>query len=508
MFNRTLNYEYTGLDDTTLIESNYKFLKNPSNISKAFKSHVFYNDKETNNEKEYYRPILTVSFMLDIWLTKNTAPKWYHLSNIIYHILACCLLFNFLCLLNCPPISSLFLSLLLLFHPIVDQAVAWIPGRNDILLAIFVLSSMLCLVRYIQTDKKTKLILHFIFFGFSLFTKENGLMLMPLSIFYLFLSKKHFTWYKFLSGYFLFIIPWFFLRKIALENSAIDNSIPTLFLNFITNFPFIFQYIGKSIIPIHLSVMCMIEDSNLIREGIAILLMLAGIYFSKNKNLRIVIFGLTWFTIFLIPSFSSRLAEGFEHRLYVPLIGLIIICSELDGIGQFPKLNTLHFLIPISYLIIIAFLTNDRLEIFKNKFNFNESAMLTSPKAVIPCINLAGDYLISGDKVNAEIMYIEAKKRDSIYTATHRNSKINYHGLICDNLGVIYMNNLKLKEAEREFISGAKTGDVYSIYHLGVIYYKTGRIDSAISRWKEVIKLAPNNEDFKAAYHYVFLNSK
>src|SRR5580700_8760217 len=56
---------FVDLDDTTVIVDNYPFLKNFSNAPQAFKQGVFqvYNKQDTL--KTYYRPIMTLSFMLD-----------------------------------------------------------------------------------------------------------------------------------------------------------------------------------------------------------------------------------------------------------------------------------------------------------------------------------------------------------------------------------------------------------------------------------------------------------
>jgi len=56
MYARTISYEYIGLDDTTLIETNYKFIKNLNNLPEAFKHHVMYVNKNFDKEKDYYRP--------------------------------------------------------------------------------------------------------------------------------------------------------------------------------------------------------------------------------------------------------------------------------------------------------------------------------------------------------------------------------------------------------------------------------------------------------------------
>src|ERR1035437_10663467 len=120
MYARTISYEYIGLDDTTLIESNYKFISNFSNIGEAFKHHVMYVGKALPKEKDYYRPMLTLSFMLDAHIAGSTKPRWYHCANVLYHLTACLLFFTLLGRLKVNSVSAFLLTLLFAVHPVVD----------------------------------------------------------------------------------------------------------------------------------------------------------------------------------------------------------------------------------------------------------------------------------------------------------------------------------------------------------------------------------------------------
>ncbi len=503
MYARTISYEYIGLDDTTLIQTNYKFIKNLNNIPEAFKHHVMYVNKNFDKEKDYYRPMLTLSFMLDANIAGNTKPRWFHFANLLYHLTACLLLFTLLNKLKVNSIASFLFTLLFAVHPVVDQAVAWIPGRNDMLLAIFVLSSFIYLLKYLESKNIKDLVWHSVFFGFALFTKENGIVLPILFLFYFkFISKEDFKtlWYKFGLGYAAFILPWFFLRKMALAGSITDNSMHTALSNLLNNAPFILQYIGKAVLPFNLSVMCMIEDVNYLQVVIALVLIAAMIFFSKNKRWSYVLFGIAWFVIFLAPSFSARLVEGLEHRLYVPIIGFIILAAETDWMKKLSKDNKKLWIVPSAYILVLLFITNNRLELFKNQFNFNLSAMQTSQYSVVPCVNLAGDYEIANKKDQAIEMYKIAMKRDSVYNIIHPSNKVSYYSVLHDNLGVIYLGRNQYKEAEHEFLLGSKSGDAYSIYHLANVYSKTNRIEEAAELWKKVLTLQPDQPDFKDVY--------
>jgi tetratricopeptide (TPR) repeat protein len=503
MYARTVSYEYIGLDDTTLIETNYKFIKNFSNVKTAFTKHVMYSGTNLDNEKDYYRPILTLSFMIDAHIAGSAKPRWYHFANVLYHLTACLLLFNLLYRLKVNPIATFLLTLLFAVHPVVDQAVAWIPGRNDTLLAIFILSSFIFLIKYLETKKINDLVWHILFFGCALFTKENGIVFPALCLFYLWLHKKDSLksdGIKLVLGYIAFITVWFFLRKNAIEGSTTDNSLSATGSNFLNNIPFIWQYIGKAILPFNLSVMCMMEDVNYIQVIFAFLIITAAVYFSKQKRWLFILFGLTWFIVFLMPSFSARLVEGLEHRLYVPIIGFILIAAETDWMKNLSIENKKTWTVPAVYLLAFVYITNSRLEIFKTRFNFNNSAMQTSQYSVVPCVNLAGDYDVIGKQDQAIEMYKIALTRDSVYGVVHPKNRVSYYSILHDNLGVIYLSKQMYKEAEQEFLLASKQEDVYAIYHLANVYSKTERKEQAVKLWKKVLTVQPNQPDFKDVY--------
>ena len=68
LYGRTLLFGFTHLDDKELIVSNYSFISNLSNIPQAFMCRVF-----PHLPAPYYRPLLTVTFMLDSKIG-GTAP--------------------------------------------------------------------------------------------------------------------------------------------------------------------------------------------------------------------------------------------------------------------------------------------------------------------------------------------------------------------------------------------------------------------------------------------------
>jgi len=90
----------------------------------------------------------------------------------------------------------------------------------------------------------------------------------------------------------------------------------------IHNMPYMLLYIGKILLPFNLNVMPGV-DTMAIVLGCLSILGLAYIIL-KIKDIRKLLFCLFWFFIFLAPTLLVPELPAYEHRDYLPLIGLIV----------------------------------------------------------------------------------------------------------------------------------------------------------------------------------------
>lgn len=490
LYARVTNNKYVDLDDTRLIVNNYPFLKDFSNVPQAFKQGIFklYNAPDT--EASYFRPVMTLSFMLDAHLSPSgpnqyISPKPFLAANVFYHLLACILLLLLLYALEVSPFPALLLALVFAVHPILLQAIAWIPGRNDSLVSLFILTSILMLIRYVQTEKLLHIGLHYLFFTIALFTKENAVVFPLLAIFYLYLvNKKPVRIRKYaaiISAYAVIIVAWFFIRQHALAANSSSVSLQTGVKNLFANMPMLFQYIGKSVIPLGLSVMSTIQDTKYLIAILAIGLIACGIYFSKERENSKVAFGLVWFLAFLAPSFFV-LFTGLEHRDYLPLVGFIIVASQVDGVKNLkmsvsPNSNAMTLGVMVAVIALFAGKTYLREPIFENAYNFDENAIKTSPHAVLPCLYLAKHYEEVQDYEKAIDAYKMALERDST----------SY--MIYNSMGGDYMAMRNPDEAAKEFEKevAMHPNNAMALFNLGLYNLSLGKDSVAIDYGKRTI---------------------
>ncbi|HTY08960.1 MAG TPA: hypothetical protein VMF29_07325, partial [Candidatus Edwardsbacteria bacterium] len=141
LYGVTVTYPFV-FDDIQLVADNFPLLSHPANLVKAFTLDVFW-----KTPGSYYRPLLTVSLMIDALLA-GLHPGWYHAVNILLHAACAAAVFLLLLRLQCPRPLAFWLGMAFAVHPAMTQAVAWIAGRNDLLMTLFAALALLALLRY------------------------------------------------------------------------------------------------------------------------------------------------------------------------------------------------------------------------------------------------------------------------------------------------------------------------------------------------------------------------
>jgi len=486
LYYQTLSFSFVYLDDNKLILDNYQTLRE-AGVFKIFTSDVFFS---AAGNSFYYRPLLSVSLLLDFFIS-GTNPFWFHFTNIILHLLSACLVFAIFKKYFFSKKTAYFLAFIFLVHPVMTQAVAWIPGRNDSLLTIFVLTSFYLFLNFLKTDKPVYLWTHLAFFIIALFTKETAVFLPLLCLAYYFLfdykfskENKQNNFLIILALWFCAFIIWYLFRAVSLSTGG---SINNLFLSGFKNLSTIIIYLGKVIFPFNLSVYPIIQDSTYWYGAGAFLLFILAITLTPKVNYRHLLFGFLWFFIFLIPSFLNpdpgAVFSLFEHRLYLPLIGILICLAEVYPLRNLNWQDKKAQLGGLIIIIIFSVLTILHCQHFSDRLNFWTEAAKKSPNSAFVHNNLGAMYHLNNDLDKAKVEYLIALK-------------INPNqGLVHNNLGLIAVSNKKFTEAESEYKKELEFNPYYdnALTNLGILYFKTNRLTDAKAAFLAAYRLNPNN---------------
>ncbi|MDD5439820.1 MAG: glycosyltransferase family 39 protein, partial [Candidatus Omnitrophica bacterium] len=294
LYARTFTFDFTWLDDTKLIVSDQKFLADFRNIPGAFRRDVV-----AGNEGPgiFYRPLVTLSLMVDAHIG-GARPLVYHVTNVALHALVTCLVFMVLTALRYPPFPSFILSLIFAVHPVNVQPAAWIPGRTEMLLALFVLAAFFALIRFMETHKPRYLLAHLFLFACALLSKETAVALMPAALVYVYGVRNEKIFSRgpvtLIGCWAVLLVSWYCARAVFLPHQIV-YPLGNTFAGLFDNLSGLLLYWGKIFLPVTMSVLSVKQDMPLIYGATAAIVALIIFGITRPKRTAMAAFGLAWF---------------------------------------------------------------------------------------------------------------------------------------------------------------------------------------------------------------------
>ncbi|MCL2798943.1 MAG: tetratricopeptide repeat protein [Endomicrobia bacterium] len=490
VYGQSLIFDYTYFDDNELILEKVDVLKNYKNIPGYF----------LESYEAFYRPLLTTSFAIESFIS-GANPFLYHLTNVILHIISAILMFILLNRLNFNKTVVYFFTLLFAVHPAFVQAVAWIPGRNDTLIAIFTFASFIFLHDYFDYGKRNiKIVLFFVMCLLGLFTKETMVVMIVIVPAFMFLFCRNVIrrdYFVIMAGLLILSGIYFTARFYAL--SGLGVSAHAILINIKNSLPLFLSYIEFAIIPARICLFNveMPVDFLILASLIIVLIPLSSTLFFKRERKNIIIFGALWFIIFMLPTFaySVKLNYYYSHRLYLASFGIIIMFLEFFTVLlQKYEFLKKYFVILFSVLICIFSISSYwQSKKFTNRLYFLSNALIESPNIADIRSRVALYYADKG-------MFEEAKKE--IFRALElAPDKLIYY----ENLGCIYALEKDYERAKEVFetVLQKNPNRKISLYTLSQLYYISGNKKEALDFAERLINLYPKNIRYKTYYDKV-----
>lgn len=361
--------EYTYFDDQVLIAASFSHIDELSDIGHAFLEDAGHQAQGGN----LYRPMLTVTFILDAQLS-GTSLWAYRLTNILLHTLTCALLFLTLQAFGFQRGPSLVFTLIFCVHPALTQAVSWISGRNDSLLAVFILPCFLFLMRFVAADSLRWFFLHLLFFALAMFTKETSIVVPVLALLLITAKGEKLISLRtvlLLAGWGIVLVNWQILRAAALVAPVGDlvQASKTILSHFWVSL----GYLGNIVWPWNIAFAPVEQDISIIPGVAGFLLLIALIAVAERREWGMIFFGVAWFILFLVPTFFHHqnliLPQKFyEHRIYMPLVGILFLLLSI----QLPERLKPSRLVQVSWMVLIVGMLG--ITAFRHSFHF-ETAM-------------------------------------------------------------------------------------------------------------------------------------
>lgn len=432
LYGRTLTFDFVNYDDYDLVLRNTDFLKDPGNILTSFSTHAFTSHRD---EGVYYRPVLLISYFADYALW-GVNPAGFHLTNVLLHAAATVLLFLLIVELLAQagnrgggagkgPASSTarpdidpdrlvagLAALLFAVHPVQTESVAWISGRNDVLLGLLLLASLLCYVSQYRESARREMMfpLSVAFFIAAILTKESAIFFLPLfplyelgvrreSLVTLFTGAKHLRVSVFLAVVVAYLGVRYNIFGVFIGAEALYGRIP-FYNRFLmapgmglTNLLFLVWPANLSVVHPLENVIWFEWPAILAAIGAAAALFYAAVrYFRRDPLLS---FSVAWLLACLVPLLNvfPLAVPILEHRLYVASAGFLLAVTLIAvRAGARGRRASAPPAALAAACLLLAVLSWARLPVWTNSETLWLDALVKEPAAPRPYFNLAGYY--------------------------------------------------------------------------------------------------------------------
>jgi tetratricopeptide (TPR) repeat protein len=215
---------------------------------------------------------------------------------------------------------------------------------------------------------------------------------------------------------------------------------------------------------------------------------------------RLIAFGVLWFFITLsVESSVIPIADViFEHRVYLPSIGLFLAITT----GVFVLANRLRMgkvVIPVFVVVtlILSGVTYARNTVWANETTFWEDVVKKSPNKARPRINLGTQLLNKGFVDKAIEQYL---------TAVALNPYDNLEAYI--DLGAAFFQSGWTDKAIEQYQTALRIDPEYAPAHnnLGLAFFNKGLTDKAIEQYQIALKLQPESAEAHNNLGLAFFN--
>lgn len=501
----SLNNSFVWDDNVLIVEND--FVKNPKYFKEIFSKDFFdISGVEFNFKYGYYRPVITLSYLIDhsIW---KLNPSGFHLTNILLHAFNSVLIYLILFSLLENNFIPFLASIIFAAYPVHTESVTWISGRTDVMAGFFFFLSFYFYQRGNRGDRADmKLyIVSVLSFAMALLSKEMAFSL-PLILIvydYLFCPSESYSFKKGIVN----ILPFFavmglysIIRFAVLQIHTInelDKSVTkgiTIYSNILSFLKtIIIVYLEKLIFPIDLDAYIQNNFSLSLFEpdvifSVIVLLLLLLVVAKCWKKQKLIAFSVSFFLLSLAPlsnfiRISGPRDMGFmsaERFLYIPSFAFSLFLAVLFEklISGRKKKYAAYILIAVLLFIFTARTIYRNLDWKDNKTLFAKTIKLAPESSLLNHI--------MGNEMVRERKYDEAIKYYKKALSLNPYSYASYH-----NMGVIYFDRGDIENAVRSFLKALeiKPDYIQSHYNLGLLYDKIGLEDDAISEFKKVIEI-------------------
>jgi len=494
IFWRALGYDLVW-DDKMYLTQNLLIRENYP-LEAAFKFSYFEQQIGVEGIDNYYRPLLTLSFLLEskIW---GIQPITLRAVNLIIFLLSLIFLYQFLKRQKGNGYFPELTILIFALFPLNIDNIIWIVGRSDLLLLLWGSLTLLFLERFVEKHHYTDMAASALFYLFGIFSKESFFVFFPIVLLIEYSKRKRIS-YLF---HFINLLSTFFFFFVKLKVLHIPNLNFSLSSGLLKSSKLALAALGGyfRIIVFPFRYPMFLSSENIMTPfyftmGILALIILAFLVSSlrKNKNLVIPAALITLFLgLYILLIFTDLYPYKFYSRyMMLPIFGLTwISVKSLTSLKEKTALGTAFFVLTAFIFSIVLNMGS-----YSSEISFWRRAQRSSPMDPFVLTQLAGSSMRNKDFFSAELYLNEAlslnmKKETAIYLSLHYSDielrRADYEKMFrwLDSIEALG-KNLKVRIAP--FIR------MQALLRSAQAYTFKGEVETAENLYKEILKYHTN----------------
>ncbi len=447
-----------------------------------------------------YRPLRFVTYLVDYSIS-GLSPVAYHVSNILYHALATCVLYALLKLLSGSASLGAAGALLFLAHPVQTDSVAYISGRRDILCGLFYFLSFYLFVLYRTRERALFLWLCPAAFLGALAAKEMAITLPAVCFLYDFsrsrepVASPKGTFLKRYGLYILLVLaglPYLYYKLVlyypSLRTELYGGGITP---HIATVLRVVGRYIQLCLFPVVLQgdysynafpVSKGFFEPAVLMSAAVIGVILLGLVKCFSRN-RLAFLGGMWFCVSLLPvchlfPHHELLAE---HYLYIPMAGAVT--AAIPGLQWlFRHRRRTGIALLTAFLLLFSVRTIARNRDWRDPMTFWSKVVQTAPDCARAHDNLGSAFF-------QQKQYQKALQHHTKAVALRPN-----HGIFRNNLGMDYGALGEVDKAAREFQEAIRLNPKLAAAYnnLGIVDFRAGKYLRAVQHFYKSVQLKPD----------------
>ncbi len=477
-------------DDRHLVEENPQ-IRYWSNLPQLFRENI----GGDVTKYTFYRPLQMVTYTIEypLWGLK---PGGYRLTNILIHIAAAIGIMVFVFQLSNSKTLSLATAVLFVVHPAHTEAVGYISGRADPLMALFIFLSLIVYKQFLDKHDQRLFALSLASLILALFSKEYASIVPVLILAYHYAFSRRLEWGAFfimLATVLLFLT----LRALGVLGDLPQGQTVSLTpAKFIPGFFFsMTEYTRILLFPFGLHMgygqkLFQLADARVL-TGVGIVFSLLFLAPQLRRRHPLASFAILWFFLGLLPVSNILYplnATIAEHWLYVPSVGFFLLTALVWENARFRFAKPHRLLVGLAPLVFIvgvwSIMTVKQNEQWFDPFKFYKRILHYNPSFWLAHYNLGVLFQEQDDRAEAVEHFEKALQIDPDHVPSHTN------------LGGLLGEGGKYEEALIHLERAVAIDPEHAKAHvnLGNVLLLRDRRGEAIKHYEKALEIEPDNE--------------